>query len=289
MKSAIVSLVLLGTALSYAQWDDAPDELDLKIRERITVHVKDEVDQSWLTGDIKPLVIEKLLKMRSKPDPRYKMTAEGQLLAIGHIPTIESLVEEMQQPGNLHSNIEMFAREESIKYLMPLVYNGSTSLRTEGRDVTLDIDRSVRSRAAVTVLKVIRVRKSFPVETRKWAEELHEDLFSKDIEKRLDLLKQWWEYNQTAILEKRYADATWLPRYKGKPITYSPEEMAEGKADEERERTNREARRTGDSNTKPAAAEAPSTNSRFLWGIIVALVALLGIFIRWKFAGRRTS
>jgi hypothetical protein len=258
-------------------WGIEPyDEIDLKIYQTLGARYQGQ-DQSWLTDELRPLVIEKILKRREKSSKAFKNVSDEQLVSIGHIETIQRMVEESQTDRNNHVLIDS-ATEAAIPYLMPIVYTGSTEIPKATGDIGYS---SIRDYFVLATLRAIMRSNFLPEETKAWEKKIRYN------SKRVDLLKQWWENNQTAIIEKRYSDATWLPRYKGRVAIYDATEMAERKADEERERANREARRTGDSGTKPAAAEAPSTNSGLLWGIIVTIVALLSIFIRWKLAARR--
>ena len=218
---------------SMAEWDD----IDKKIWETLQKPHPDETDQTWLTPEMRMIVIDKMLKEaenQSFSNSSNRDQAEKVLVMLGHEETVRRLVEKMKNPkARLGALSE--ATEIALPYLMPMVYSGSTEdpneYGTPGWDVIL---LPVRDRAIGSVLGCIRDGRNFPAETRQWGKRMA-NMESKYWDGRfISLITSWWEHNQTAILEKRYADATWLPRYKGRPSVLDREEIQERRADEER-------------------------------------------------------
>jgi hypothetical protein len=268
-----VLMVFLSTLSAREQ-----DELDRKISSGIKSARSGEQDLSWITEELRPIVIDRLLEKLN--DERWPF-AEEKLIIIGHKETMQRLADKLRANPAASKVLAMEFNEELITYLMPLVYTGSKEVPPNDGDVIIG---SVQQMAFNFVMANIQISTKFPEETREWATKLNRA----EGEKSINLLKQWWEQNQTAILEKRYADATWLPRYKGKPVTYSMAEMRERKADEERERTSREASRTGGSDSKKAV-DAPTPTSNWpLWATLIAsFFALLGVSYYFKIRNRQ--
>ncbi len=233
-----------------------------------------------MTPEVKPIVIEKLLKsisIKAKPSRSYD---EEKLVRIGHLETILNLIEELKN-GNHRSDALSLASEIAIPYLMPIVYTGSTEQRKmlPGEDIMF---MPVRHKAIGHVLGKIMKSNNFPLESKKWAENMSYYGIKHEDEKYVALVTSWWENNQTAILEERYADATWLPRYKGKPVTFNPREVASRKAYEENERVTRRTKRPGENDSKTISTATSPFNWQ-LWSIIATFLVLSGIAIRWKF------
>jgi hypothetical protein len=298
--------------------EEFPDDLNRKIWKGIKRTSENDYDLSWITEEIRPAVIERFIRWSKDDDSVTRRAGDKFLVILGHPETIQRFVNELRT--NPYKGRELGdLTEEGIPYIIPLVYHGSPQKPPLDGDVVVD---SIRTNAVGCLVGAIARSKKFPQETKLWATQLagkirdvsgdeelkehmklvtdpkqreHGEARILEIvgnrnrsEKCYELLIQWWENNQTAIIEKRYADATWLPRYKGKPTTYSPEEMAERKADREGESSTRESRRSGVENTITNATPTPNKNWS-LWGIIICFAALLGISIRWKIAGRRNS
>jgi hypothetical protein len=316
MKISIILTIFMFLGLQHGNAEYEPDEIDLKILKGIEEPSSEKYDVSWITEDFKPVVIERLLRMAK--DKHLRHYAEPKLVTMGHIETIQRQVEEFQKSAFQGEALSGLT-EEGIPYIAPLVYTGSKEISKAGDLYT----SSIRTSAVGYLLGAIRHSEKMPFETREWAtqirnqirdvsgeeevkeqmklvtdpkarkrleSELLEVISDRDrSEKSVDLIKQWWENNQTAILEKRYADATWLPRYKGRPATYSPEEVAERKADEERERTSREASRTGGSDSKKAVDALTPTSNWPLWAALIAsFFTLLGIGYYFKIRKRQS-
>jgi hypothetical protein len=257
-----------------------------------TIKQQEQIDRfSILEQKDKDLIIPNLLKQWENSELLTRKFLEESLIRMGHVETIQRVIAQELQVRS-YDVLSISVTEEAIPYLMPYVLNGEKRRPETNSDVTY---LSIRSEFSYHLLKAIRDSKKLPPETVQWAKGI--DLLGMDrttIPKavtaiagtpewseqmtnwliqqediRIDLLKQWWENNQTAILEKRYADATWLPRYKGKPATYSLEEIAERKADDENERASREAKRAGESDIKKSPA-ANAENPLPLWPALVA-------------------
>jgi hypothetical protein len=279
MTKVYIFLILIISG-NFAFAEEVLDELNRKIWKGIKSPSDEDHDLSWLTEDIRPAVIERLLRFTKDSDSSIRRTGNRHLVTLGHPETIQRIVNELRT--NPYKGDELsYLTEEGIPYIMPLVYHGSMLKPPLEGDVMVN---SIRSSATAYLMRAIMYSKKLPLKTRDWVLTIGKG----DEEKCYELLIQWWEKNQIAIIEKRYADATWLPMYKGKPATYSPEETAERKADLENKNRSREARRSGGKNTEPNATPTPDKNWS-LWGIIICFAALLGISIRWKIAGRRNS
>ncbi len=249
-----------------------------------------EKDLAWLTADIRPLVIQKLLARNDNPERSKKYTLEA-LVKIGHWETILGLIEDMKTPLKDTDGL-MYANEEIIPYLMPLVYSGSTeSPNLPGVDV---FKNPVRLSAIQRVLGKIQKCNDFPEKSRKWASELGSNGENYKDEAWVSLITGWWEHNKDAILEKRYKDATWLPTYKGIPIDCLPEEMRKkveylekkyatrlakiaGKADAPGER----ARNSLPSQGGPSEIIPDAHPSRFFWTGIGGFLTV-GCYIFWR-------
>ncbi len=278
MKTLLI-LSLIFTAASYGESNPKLDEIDKKIRDTLLSPAPHDSDITWITEEVRPIVISKLLQRVNNP---YEgRNVEEALVKSGHLETIQKLIEELKQ-GNHRSDALSFASEIAIPYLMPIVYTGSTEQRKmlPGEDIMF---MPVRDRAIGHVLGKIMKSNNFPLESRKWAEEMGFHGIKYKDEKYVALVTSWWENNQTAILEERYADATWLPRYKSKPITFNPREAASRKAYEENERITRRTKRPGGDDSETISNATTPYNWQ-LWSIIAVIASLLGISIFRKLA-----
>jgi hypothetical protein len=258
-----------------------PDEIDSKVAKTIITRRADKIDDSWLTPDLRTIVIGRLLKRAedASQDRMVRESYEDALIKLGHVETIRARAEKMKEPRFGSAGLD-WAPEVAIPYIMPLVLEGSTEepYMEPGSDVILT---PVRDVAFLTVLLIVVRRDGFPDETRAWAGSLKDKLHGPAKEQRARLLVQWWEKNQTAIVEGRYSDAGWLPRYKGRPSTLSDEELNERKQDAEEARAGRRVAQVGSPDEVQSVSPRFGTGARF-WITLAATGLLVVGFLHWK-------
>jgi hypothetical protein len=193
-------------------------------------------DISWITDENRTIVfqiiLDKIEKSKKENAGRIYESHEDALVRIGHEETTKRLVETLANPFRTRDCLYP-ATEIIIPFAMWWVYHGSKEDPNQpGWDV---IRYPVRVNAVGVVLNNIARSKKFPEATKKWVrsldlgtpQKINNDAF-------VGLVTSWWEHNQTAILEKRYADASWLPLYKGRPALMNEAEIAERKMDKQR-------------------------------------------------------
>lgn len=296
MKTISIALILCFAHVSAESIMD-PAEIDLKIEETLLPSRGGHgSDISWINDENRQLVIEGLQQKANDPDAApYVKTA---LVRAGHWETILGLIDDLKDPGKETESL-MYANEEIIPYLMPLVYTGSTiASNLPGSDV---IRNSPRANAVGTLLGKIRKCEGFPQKTRKWAEEMSNNnrAFGYLDEAWVSLLTSWWEHNQEAILEKRYKDAKWLPTYKGVPINRTPEEARQIVDYLEQENAKRLAKRAGPADApgdtvrrrgagpgEATAEKSEETPTKLFWICVVAVVAAAGYYVRSKLTAK---
>jgi hypothetical protein len=211
-------------------------DIDKKVQDTLLASGSYDSDLSWITNANRPMVFQSLLDKIDKIKNQYPAETttyeEDALVRIGHEETTKRLVETLANPHRTRRCIYT-ATEIIIPYAIWWVYNGSTENPNKpGWDV---IRNSVRENAMWVIVGNISIGKNFPQATRQWAEKLAVGPYDKmGSDACVALVKSWWEHNQTAILEKRYADATWLPLYKGKPAVLDEAEIAEREMDKQR-------------------------------------------------------
>lgn len=192
---------------------NSEDEIRLKIEQTLLPPFSHGTDSSWITNENRNQVFEILLGMMKIPENITTSYIEEALVKSSHEETIKGLVEKMKDPVFSHRAL-FVATEIAIQHAMPMVYSGSTEdpnkYGTHGWDVVFT---SVRERAISFVLSCIARSNEFPRKTKEWAEKMmSEEIRDKD-ENYVNFITSWWEKNQTAVLEKRYVDAAWLPNY----------------------------------------------------------------------------
>lgn len=235
----ILFVFLVCSANLNAQSTSLDVDIQSKVEETLLSTRAYNSDLSWITDENRHLVFEELFRRRDKSDDDRSVTAA--LARVGHEDTLKMLAEELKDPSRFRPDI-MYAPENAIPYLMPLVYTGSLedpNLKNPGCIVA----NPVRQTAMSTVMGNIRRSNKFPVATREWAERMRYSTSylvgmtrNYQTDEYRDLITSWWEHNQTAIVEKRYEDATWLPRYNGRLAVLDEEDRALRKMDEQRSR-----------------------------------------------------
>lgn len=287
-----ISLVLmLAVGIHVSAQTEFPDDLDSKMLNTLGRGPSENMDLSWVDEETRPIVIERLLRRLEEPDSimpnrRY---VEQRLVSINHVETIQRLIAEMHQTNSMNALCEA-ATEEALPYLFPELDIASAEIRepyTEGGELHMFV--SNRRLFAKTILGIIASRAVFPDETRQWAKGMYRFMRNPQEEAQVEYLKLWWKNNKTAILEKRYADATWVPRYKGKPSDLGPLERNEREKDFKQEETDRKARRLTHGNPTQAPLVEVSSSER-PWAKQIAVgvaVLLLGAAGLWKYSGIR--
>ncbi len=279
MKKSIIAIIFLSLTTCDIYGELEPKELDLKILRNIESPREENHDLSWITEEVRPLVVDRLLQISASKSKSARWAIDEKLVIIGHAETIKRIVEELREnpyAGNSLSELT----EEGIPYIMPLVYSGSIEKPSITSDVIVP---SIRTTAASCLLASIKYSKKLPSETKNWASQIIGT--AKQEDKCINLLIQWWEHNKDAITEKRYADATWLPMYKDKPATFSASEMKEREADGELEQTTRKARRVaGSISEKPS--NKSTGNTLYIYGLIAAIAAAFAAMIYWKMSSK---
>ena len=127
---ALIFIFLCPTSIWSAE---QYDEIDLKIYQTLGTSYQEQ-DQSWLTDELRPIVIGKILAHRSK-STAYKYISDEQLVSIGHVETIQRMVEESQINRNNNKVLLRASTEETIPYLMPIIYTGSTETPKPDGDI----------------------------------------------------------------------------------------------------------------------------------------------------------
>src|SRR5690606_24283546 len=101
------------------------DEIDVAIRQRLGGLTQEDQDLSWVTGELRPVVLQRLLEEWNRSSGDRRKEAELRLVSLGHPGTLGRLADEMKQ-GNHWNALEWSATEDSIPYLMDVVRTGST-------------------------------------------------------------------------------------------------------------------------------------------------------------------
>jgi hypothetical protein len=252
-------------------------EINAKVETTLLAPESYESDISWITDENRELVFDDLLRRKREQNTRDKIIAA--LARVGHEKTLEMLAEDLKIPKGYDRGL-LAAPENAIPHIMILVYEGSTddpNITSPG-DVILE---PVRKTAISRVLGRITKSKKLPPDTRLWAKRMSELLWVDMIgtqtyknEKFVCLVTSWWEHNQTAILEKRYSEATWLPLYKGRPAVMDEAELVKREMDKQREHFPWFT-------TGATFAETAKANPWHWVGLGVFLIAAVAGFCRW--------
>lgn len=238
-------------------------------------------DWSWVTAEIEPIVIEKLLKRAQDPSLSAlgHEEAMNSLVKIGHGETLQRLVDEYD-PTTSRNPLD-WADERALPYLIPKLKSASTEVPPMTSDIYY---HSTLETFYFMVVRIIQKSPAFPPETKEWATAMENNNYKQGREQRVKLLEQWWKENQSAILEKRYGDATWLPRKKGKPYYLSNEEYLTEQADQQQQRIKRRTTVNQGKATSDEIAKNPSDKT--LMGVLLALGLLMVGWAGWKLKSR---
>lgn len=279
--NAISLIVISCLGHAVAQSEMTQTELDQRIETTFFSANSRRSDLTWITDENRPLVVKLI---HNRPDDPYGPYIKGALARAGHWETILSLVQDINDPLKDISPL-MYADEKIIPYLMPIVYNGSTenpNIKYPG-DVIL---RPAKATAIGCVLGIISKSERFPPKTRKWADALSRNGNKYRNEEWVALITSWWEQNRKAIEEERYKDATWVPTYKGRPITDTPKESRLVTDYLEQEHAKRLAKRDGVPDETDTILKKPDDSSTApIWVSIGAIVSA-ACFHLWRKIGK---
>ncbi len=253
------------------------DETDVQIYEKLGPREMENNDRSWLTSEVRAKVHERLLSYEGWS--RGAVTAR--LVAAGHEGTIKELVANMLVTGKSDDILWEYANEEAIPFLMPAIIHGSPDVPQNDGDMAYI---GARRGAVHAFLMAIRYCDKFPPITLQWAEKMEYNLRYTD-DNWIALITSWYEHNEAALLEKRYADATWVPRYKGKPTGISMEEARLREAhfgNQQRQRI--AAAGTGSEPVAPKTSAAA-------WGVwaVLAFAAISAVVFFWMKRAAKTA
>jgi hypothetical protein len=276
MKSILIfSLLFLGQVFGNAI--TAPAEIEKKVQETLLASGSFDSDLSWITDSNRSLVFEFLVNRVQNPGTvspaAIKTHAEDALVRIGHEETTKRLVETLSNP-NLTRSCLYSATEIIVPHAMWWVYHGSKEDPNSPNGYCM-YRYPIRVNAIGVVISNIGISKKFPEATRKWVNSLDVGTSQKmNTDAFVGLITSWWEHNQTAILEKRYADATWIPLYKGRPASMNEAELAEREMDKQRQHFPWFA-------TGATFAETAKANPWHWVGLAVLVIAAVAGFCRW--------
>ncbi len=290
MKTKIVLLSLSLLTLSHSMPDWGSDEIGVKIEETLGRYAPDDVDLSWLTPELRPIVHERLLRLlreyRAKSAENLSKPGshnfyheiediEGRLISSSHAETIQELVNRMMKQGWGLTMFKYCANEETLPFLLhPMTHGSSIAPVFEGPT----LPPSIRYTAVSSFLQAIIACEKFPPITRQWADQMSRQLNYKD-DQWIALISSWYKNNEAAILEKRYEDATWVPRYKGKPTAITEEEARLREEHFGKKRANR--RTIATENLIPSELETTSYPPVWLrWTLGAVSIAALVFFYR---------
>ena len=173
-----------------------PYPIDKRV-ETLATFTQEKVDTTWLTDEIRPIIVEQLLSKLSKADREKRFEIERILVTIGHLETIERLAIQMKAGEDCRA-LEFSAREEAIPALMDVVETGSSLVPGFGGGSDV-FTPSVRIQAASILFEVIRSKDVFPEKTKRWFSSLSPLDDSKTGLGNLSRLEPWWKGNQAAI------------------------------------------------------------------------------------------
>ncbi len=185
----------------------------------------------WITPEYRPIVID-YLKNKAR-DPKYLERSLRVLVALNDEETMKDVLRQYNDGTLIDDTILMMnLHPEQIKDLVPIIYSGSDVPR---KVIDSQILKSPRIYAVYSIVDFLTWGPVFPDETMRWASGLNGNIHNYENQKHdnqnephiMWLFQQWWEHNKTAILEERYADATWVPKYKGQIDYYDKKQREE--------------------------------------------------------------
>jgi len=167
----------------------------------------------WVTPEYRPVVIE-YLKNKAR-DPQYLERAQRALIALDDEDTVVDAIKHFSNDtlnpvGILAQNL----RGNRIKYLIPVIYEGSEI----SRDAGLGRPKTSRYYAIDMSLHLISGSGLFSDSVAQWASGFCSNSYNFGADPHIMwLFQQWWEHNKDAILAEKFSEATWIPIYKGEP------------------------------------------------------------------------
>jgi hypothetical protein len=175
-----------------------------------------KADVNWVTPDIKPEVI-KYLRNKAE-DPDFTLRAQRPLFALYDEETVLHVIKQFEN-GDLDSLqiLQANLNRQNLKYLIPLIYQGSST----PRDVGFGLMQSPKRQAIGLFLDNIGLWNGFNGPSINWAMGMKFSMQKiGDDPHIMWLFQQWWEHNREAVLSDRFSEATWVPLYKGKPDVF---------------------------------------------------------------------
>lgn len=179
-----------------------------------------------IDGMAKAEAIAQLRAIRGRHEEVYThsnseaMKADEALLRMGDEDTIRRIMDQYHKGEGAAETLLMAADQTALKYLVEDVRNGPEEWRRVASDAWA---APIRYTSAMRFMFIVEHGEGFPSETRAWADKMQTLLGIGSQEKQAaKILLTWWDKNEKAINEGRYADATWLPVSAGKS---SPEDQ----------------------------------------------------------------
>jgi hypothetical protein len=232
MKTIALCLLLIAS-LRRPEVPDPPinnhEELIARIETKFIGNLERGRDQfippklakiDWVTPEYRPVVIDYLKKKSEAPE--YLDRARRVLIALGDDETILAVASEFAQDRlNDKSILWQNLNGSSIKYMIPIIYDGSEARKNIGSGDIIKI-QSPRREGITYALTIISASGLFNPNTYSWAAGMEYEIQDTDDDPHIMwLFQQWWEHNKNAIMAKKYSEATWLPLYKGKVDKFS--------------------------------------------------------------------
>ena len=232
----LILLLLFSNSASYVE----PIELPINTHEELIARVErkfigdnaprygidrlqNSVNTAWVTPEFRPIVIDYLKSKAQKPE--YFERTQRALIALDDEATLVNAIAGFSK-GTYATNVKypdsILAENISprgMKYLVPMIYEGYG----KPRDFEIHDHWSPQREAIKYFLVHIDSYNSFPGEVARWSMAFdHNIQDTGDDPHILWIFQQWWEHNKEAVLAERFADATWIPMYKGKPDGFRP-------------------------------------------------------------------
>jgi len=224
-------------------------------------------DMSWVTPEIRKILIQKAQLAASNPDSNINFGSRMALIELGDKSTIEAYIADYHQ-----GKTGVMPSVQILPYLIDDLYHGSTYTEPMAPGSGITPSPSIMDSSTATMYKILTVYPFFPRETQEWAK--HE-LMLEGLDKggpdskANQTMRAWWEHNKDAILSYRYQDATWLPLPNGDSLI-----------------TTKPTQNTSNSTSTTVAHEVnheqssqPTTEAGIPWwiyGIVVLSMGLIG-------------
>jgi hypothetical protein len=228
-------------------------------------------------------VIEQLKVVRSRYDAIYSYgdskarNADKALLRMGDEETIIRLMDQYHKGEGHGESLLMAANEKALKYLIEDVRSGSEEWRRVAYD---SWDLPIRYESTQTVLLIVKRNPIFPEKTRQWADRMQTLVgINGRGQSAANTVLNWWEKNEVAILEGRYAEASWLPAEVQKSGTDN-QRSTKRPGDGERDRLANGVLIEDNRSSKPAQDAKRNMNVRDKVFVYVA-GAIIFVFIIW--------